>query len=66
MSSAINHDLKILGRTAPFAEISKLEFASGIQDDGVPGRTLLEMEPIPSYTQKLWMRVKRKAAYLPG
>ncbi|MGH2873038.1 MAG: MBL fold metallo-hydrolase [Solirubrobacteraceae bacterium] len=21
---------------------------------------------IPSYTQKLWMRVKRKAAYLPG
>jgi hypothetical protein len=20
----------------------------------------------PSYTQKLWMRVKRKAAYLPG
>jgi hypothetical protein len=31
-----------------------------------PGRENRSSPPGPSYTQKLWMRMKKKAAYLPG
>jgi len=35
-------------------------------DDHRGRRRLNDRDMRPSYTQKLWMRVKKKAAYLPG
>jgi hypothetical protein len=37
-------------------------------DDQVPALVVLEQlrERRPSYTQKLWMGLRKKAAYLPG
>jgi len=46
-------DDDVAGAAAPIA----------LEDSGVPGLLELRAE---SYTQKLWMGLKKKAAYLPG
>jgi hypothetical protein len=47
-------------------KISEVMGYTGHAIDPPPGRHCRRPDTFPSYTQKLWIAMKKKAAYLPG